>query len=472
MHLKEFWANAKEFAAGLPLPKPRKLHKSDIITIVTSFLCAMVLWVYIASEVATDYTVTFNDLPVTVDLTDTRAADYKLNLLPESRALAAELTVDCTIEGTRTAYGALGRNDLEAYVDFDSNVADTVGAQVLPIRLRKKGGDIISNATLSRSSIELEMDHYETLSFKVTDFSALRTADDETHIRKEDVTFEPSTVNIYGPSTRLSEIDHIRVNIDSNEILSQTVTISDCSDFDLIGQEGNVISTADDVFQIEKPRFSVTIPVYYSRSLPVTVNISYAPANFNLDEVMKRIRLNTNAAYTLPGYGDNNLMITVETEDFDKKEKLQVPSAWTIDSIELSALYPGGDPITKLITMDPGYTNSSNFSSVDISLDASDLTTKRVWVLNSDIVQFDPDSRYQYALQSPDAKTPITLIGTAEELSKIDDDDIIASVRLFNIAYKKDDVYSANLTVTLPDTVQGVWVSPNPTVDIIVKSAT
>lgn len=469
MRRNEIFANIKEIAAGLPLPKFRKLNKADVILIVTSFLCALVLWIYIAAEVTTDFSLHFDHLPVTIDLTGTRAESYHLDLLPESRQFAESLTVDCDIDGTRAAIGALTSLDVEAYIDFDSTVANTIGTQVFPIQLRTKSGRALSGVTLSRSSVELEMDRYETKAIKVSEVKYPNLSyDDETRISTDEISYEPSTVDIYGPSTRLAAIDHICVNIDSAEELVQTKTFSDCTDFSLIDKDGNI--AAGEAFQVQQPRFSVRIPVYYARSLPVTVVIENPPTNFDVDTVMRRIRINANDAYTLPDYGDKNLMIKIETSDPAKKEQLDQLKAWTIGSISLAELAPGSSKEIP-ITMSTGFTDGSNLGSVYISLDASDLTVKRVWMKNSDIQRIDPDQRYTYMLEDPDGNTPISLIGTEEELAQIESEDLKATLRLFSISVSKEGTYNEKFNVTLPSTVSGVWVCPTPTINIIVKVA-
>ena len=454
---------SKETAAARPF---FRLHKPDVGLLIVSVISAVFLWAYIASTITPDYTVSFTKLPVIIDLSGTKAESFGLSLLPAADDENMSLTVDCTITGTRTAIGGLTRADVVAYVDFDSNVADIIGTQTLPIRLRTSGGTELSRAVLSQDSVDLTLDRYESRSFPVSEVLYPNlTVDEETRVSKDEITYEPATVQIYGPSTQLSGIDHIRVNLEEKETLTQTKTFTDCTRYSVIDGDGNVVS--DQALQVQATRFSVRIPVFYSRTLPVTINIANTPSSFDVEKVMERVRLNTNAAYTLPGYGDDNLMITIETTDPANKANLDQLKEWMIDSVPLSALSVGNS-IEIPITMAEGFTDSPNIGTVYVSLDDTDLVTETRWIKNSDIQLLNGDQRYHYKLESPGGNTPVMLIGTQEELDQIDDADLRMQVNLIAISVSSEGVYTQALTVSLPDTVSGVWVSPTPTVNIAV----
>lgn len=450
--------------------RPPKLQRSDIITIVLSFVTALVLWVYIVSSVTTDFSVSFSKLPVTFDLTGTRTESLDLDLLPESEAMLSELTVDCTIAGTRTTLGALTRADVEAYVDFDTNVSDTIGKQSFAIKVRKKNGSVFNNADLSIRTVELELDRYQTMDVPVNEVNyPYLSYDDETLISESEITFEPSTVKIYGPSSQLSRLDHICVTIDESGQLTQTKTFTDCTAYTLLDSDRNVVDTSS--LQIGAARFSVRIPVYYSRKLPIMVNIINTPPQFDVDSLLRRIRITANdTEYVLPGYGDNNLMIKIDTTDPSNKARLDQLETWSIEPIPLSSL-SAGSAIDVAVKMLEGFSDSSNLGSVHVSLDMTDLKTETRWLKNSDIVLINPDQRYHYELESPGGNTQITLIGTEEELAMIDTADIKASINLIGISVTNEGIYSQGFSVTLPDTVSGVWVSPMPVIDIAVTVA-
>ena len=189
MQLKETKAAAKELLSELPIKKPRRLKRSDFTMLIFSFVTALFLWVYIASSIMPDVKKQYK-LPVKADLTGTRAESYRLSLLPESAEKLANMTVDVTITGTRAAIGGLKYTDCEAYVDFDSDIMDKSGVQVLPIKVRTTNGAQFSQAQLSVNYVSVNMDRYETKQVPVKDASYPNLKyDDETVINKDKITW-------------------------------------------------------------------------------------------------------------------------------------------------------------------------------------------------------------------------------------------------------------------------------------------
>lgn len=436
-----------------------KLSSKNILLLIVSFLIALFAWAYIASSIATDYSKSFSNLPVTIDTAGTKAESLRLSVLdpPES------LTVNATIYGNRTDIGGMNKNDLEAYVDF-SAVSEATGKQAFPIKIRTASGKALANAPkLSVNTVELTMDRFDTKTVEVREFSHSKiTPGDEVTINEEDIVCDPATVSVYGPTSKLKLIDHIRVNIRDEEEISRTKTYTDVTEATLISADNTEISAA--AFEMPAISFSVKIPVYYMHELPVTVDISDFPDNFNKEIVLDRLILRADQDYSLPGYGDNNLKITIKTESPEEKEWLDSLPSLSIGSVSLSSLSINMKPLEKTITLKEGDTNLSNFDSVSVLLDDTDLVAEQRWISNSAINLINPSSNFHYEKQS--GRTSVTLIGTAEEVAKVRTDELQASVNLYNAAISEEGTKEQAVIITLPDTVSGVWISPMPMVNI------
>lgn len=462
----------KRFLPGAAFDALKKLHfrkptQSDLRLFVVSFFAAVCLWVFIASTVSSSHTIPIYDVPVTYNTAGTKAEDYGLSLFGADNTLD-DLTVDCVISGDRSEIGGLTRRDVEAYVDFDAITDDTVGRQVLPIRLRTTNNAKIKEYTLSQDTVVVSMDEYQSRDIPVSAiYDTLTPADEETVIDEDAVTVEPSTVTVRGPSMLLSDIDRICVTLTDGGVIAQK-DIFNTGDFALIDEDGNTVDPAE--FTFSATNFAVTVPVSYYRKLPVTVDLSGAPAGFDTEFLLRHIRLNS--TYELPDYSDNNLTIEIQTDDFNNKAKLDTLKSYTIGTVPLYALSVDGAAYGATPTLDDGFTDSSNLGKVMVSLDDSDLSTKSFWIKNSDITLQNGSANYQYSLQSPDGNTRITLIGPQEELDEIEADDLRASVNLFNVSISEEGTIPQAFQVTLPETVSRVWVSPLPSVRITVTRAT
>jgi len=459
-------SKARASLKAFHLPKLKKPTRPDLILLILSFLAAFFLWVYIASQISPNYEVSISGVPVVVDISGSKAQSYGLSVI--SYENEDKLKVNCTIKGNRTVIGGLSRGDVVAYVDFDSTVSDIIGTQELPIKLRSASGKSFGDYKLSKSTVSVTMDRYETRSFPVNEVLYPNLSyDEEVVINSDEIKIEPQTVTISGPSAQLSNIDHIRVTIDDSDELAQSKTYTS-THWDLVGDKNEIISDSASTFNIQATGFSVTIPVYYTKELPVTIALDNVPANLDKSTILKRIRLNNE--YTLPGYGDHNLMITIETSDPAKKADLDSRDSWSLDSISLYKLSIGS--MNKIdVEMEKDFTDRSQLGSVIVTLDATDLVAETRIIKNSDIQLINPSQDYNYALQSPAGNTIITLIGTPEALAEISSSDLRASINLINVSGSQEGTFSQAFTVTLPETATGVWISPQPRVNITVSVA-
>ncbi len=443
---------------------PHWLHKptrSNLIWMILSLFISLFIWVYIATNVSGNYSVSFSDIPIVLDTSNSTAADYGLSVIsPESGSMSTNVTVT----GSRTVYGGLNRDDIEAYVDFNSGVTNSVGRQKLTVRLRYKNGSTINNCSLSVNAVDVVMDKYTTREIPVSEVDCpnLTGSDSEVVISADNITCEPSTVTVYGPSESLSSIDHIRVNLKESEKLNQTKYFTNCTDYDLISTEGSIVS--DSPFTLQNTQFTVKVAVKYVRTLPVTVGIKNVPSGFDVNQVLSRLRLNTDQEYDLPQFGENYLTIEIETEDPAKKDLLDQYEYWELDSIPLSSLSLGGTRIPIEVKMDEGFEDLSNLETVYVTMLETNLVAETRWISNSDIQPINGPAGYDFTIQS--GRTRITIIGTAEEVAKVSASEIKAVVYLFNAAIPDEGTFQQAVTLTLPDTVSGVWVSPVPKVNI------
>ncbi|MBR6761700.1 MAG: hypothetical protein IKM30_06665 [Oscillospiraceae bacterium] len=422
--------------------------------LIFAAIAALFIWFYIAVTVYPSYSVQIYNVPVVVDVKDSAAAGYGLSVLsPQSESL----TVNVEISGARTAIGGLTKDDIIAYVDFDTNVTDTVGTQKRPIRVKTKNGTILTNCTLSTDSIDVKMDRYQSSSFPVSEvlYPDVTVSDETVVVDRDAILCDPSSVTIYGPTSALSRIHHVRVTVTDAVKLYETRSFTNCKEYDLIDADGNIITDA--AFQVQATSFVVKIPVFYTHTLPVTINLSGVPAGFDETLVLQRLRLNTDRAYMLPGFGDDLLSIVIETDSADEKAALSKLESWSLGTIPLSSLNLGGTPIEVPVVLPTEYTDRSNLQTVYVTMDESNLVAGTRWINTANIDIMNGTPSYDYDIQK--GRFQITLIGTAEEIASITTDDITATVNLYNAVVSEEGTFSHAVTFTLPKQSKGVWVS-------------
>lgn len=469
--------NQNQIAARLKnilrlVPKPHKPSKDNLILLIISFFLAVFLWAYLVSNIVADYSPSFTNIRVISNLSNTKAADFRLQLLKESQQALENLTVNCTIRGNRADIGGLKRSQLEAYVDYDSAL-NVSGVQDLPIRIRTTEGREFDNVTVSPDSVALNLDYFDTKTIRVLNenvsYNYLQVGQD-VHVDKENITVDPQTVQISGPKSQLDTIDHINIQIADSTGLVRTTTFSDVMGCQLMNSSNTEIPDNPDI-TVQTQRFSVTVPVYYTKTLPLTLNIKPVPDGFPKDEVMKRIRLVTNDIYTLPGYSDepNPLMIELKMTDPEKKAALDEFENYEGFACQLSQLSPNPDKPLQF-TFNPGedYEDLTNIGKVMVTLDGEDLTTKTLLIKNSDIKPKMEKPGYVCEMKVPTGNTRVTLVGTEAQLAEINEEDLQVGV---NYLTADPGNNTLRLEVELPEDPTGkrfVWISPDPTVDVIV----
>ena len=416
-----------------------------------------------------------------MDTTDTKAAGYSLSVMSPA---SGDVRINAELFGNRTEIGGLSKNDLEAYVDFDYGVTDSIGYQTLPIRLRRKNGTVLKNATLSASSLEVKMDKIQSMELEVKevfapDITGGTESVSEIVIDKDNIEAEPKTVTVTGPSEELKQLEHVRVRLMDKEQIYQKKTYYGCSDFDLVGKDGTAVSMNNLKVQTQ---FNVTVPVYYLRKLPATLSFTNVPKNFDTNWLLGLLRLNTNRSYTLPQVvndtleiGEDNLEIQLKAKTAENKKKLEQRDTCDFGPVSLydlniQEMENGGKRpnIRAQLDLTDDLENVSKFNEVYVTVadgvDDTILDAVSFNIYNSDIQIINKRSGYDYSIA--EGITTITICGAADEISQIQQSDIKAYANLYTATDSEQSTFTHALTLTLPENLNRIWVGEAATVTI------
>lgn len=454
--LSEEWTGFKRFLRS-HFHMPRK---ENLKLLIISFICAASAWMYIATRVNTGIDVNLTQIPVIADMTGTQAESYGLMLLTTEEELP---TINANISGKRTSIGAISKDDVVAYIDFNS-ASDRIGQQKLPILLKTADGTPLGDYSLSLTEMTVTLDRFETLNFPVGDVLTPNLSFAE-GVNQDAVVCEPSSIDITGPTLGLAKVHHIRVTVPDSEKMFETKSFS-TTQYELIDADGNVITDAS--LQAQATRFLTKVSVSYSHSLPVTIDLSGVPNGFDTDFVLSRLRLNTDDEYVLPGYGDKTLSMNIKTTDYADKNALDQLDVLCIGRVPLSALSLGGQ-IEIPVELQDGYEDNSNLGSVYLSLDETDLVAETRWINTKDVKPINNASNFDYQVQA--GRIQVTLIGPAEQVAEITADDITASINLYNDPIEEEGTFSRSVSFTLPEKANQVWVSGSYKLNITASKA-
>ena len=440
----------------------RKINKNEIILFIISFILAWALWIYIAYSVSPFHELTLEDIPVSLDIADTKAEENNLSVI-STEIENPKVTVK--INGYRKDIGGITKDDITARVDFDAMQTNNTGKQKLPIKIETKYN--IQSMEIEPSTLEVTLDYYANESFNVSaeiDHKKLKAQSSGDIIDEANLICVPSKVVISGPTVSLNQIDHIRVILDEEDVIDETKIYSNITHYELVDKNGTVIS--DTNLNVQNPRFSVTVPVYYMKKLPITLNITGVPNGFDTEWLMKRLRIVDDKQYPLAGYGDEGAeykAIQLKTSNKKLIQELEKRDSYNINDVPISKLSLSGNGVPVEVRIDDGFKDASNLGSVTITLDTTDLTTKMRSIENTAISVVNGAADYEYT-KAP-GRTMVTLIGLTEEVTKIRASDLQASVSLTNADSDATNLSSV-VSITLPEGIQHVWISPLPMLSI------
>jgi len=239
-----------------------KIFNSKVFWVIASVLCSLVLWVYVTStEVAVD-TKAFDKVALELVGEDE---------LREARGYVVTGTdvtaVSFSLSGPRRVIASLTRASLKATVDVSGLKP---GTHFLPYNIAYPGNVDSSNIRSSgRVSIRIVVDDNQNKSVPVIGFFTGTTAEGIKPISSSDMTFEPASVFVSGPSSEIDEIASALVVIESENV-SKSIDVD--MTYILIDKDNNPIEKTEN-FILESQTVKVKLPVKAVKEIPIKLTV-------------------------------------------------------------------------------------------------------------------------------------------------------------------------------------------------------
>ena len=232
-----------------------------VVRLTLSFLGAMLLWVYVTTTYAEDYSNNFSGIQVVFDGEST---------MRESRGLvitnSETNSVRVNIAGSRRAISSIDAADLTAVIDLRSitSTGHYESAYKINFPSNVDSGNLTVTAR-SPENISFDVDRLSTRSVEIVGLFNGSAAEG---FSAEPIVFEPNTVIISGPQNALANVDHAYVEV-SREDVDKTLTFE--SSYILCDVEGNEIE--DSSIQLETETVMVTLPIISIKEVDLTLRI-------------------------------------------------------------------------------------------------------------------------------------------------------------------------------------------------------
>lgn len=401
----------------------------NLKNIIFALVIAIIVWFAISMQIFPDVTTHVSDIPVEVTATDY----MNENALSVTDSYVDKITVQVT--GKRYEVGNLTASDFTAKADLSAITAPgeyTVKVNVTPVK--------DNSCTVDDSNITLKLKVEKTLSktYSVSNGSMKATAEDVTAtagMKIDSVTADPSTITLTGDSTAIETVKSVEIRSVFTGETSESVTSK--GQIVLLGNNGEIIENPDIKFDNES--FTVNITLYKQKTLPLTVQFTNVPSNFDLSSLKYSIY-------------PESLTVSSPDDSLDSQEKFEVG---TIDLSQLTTKYL--QKLTLPITLPDGYKNISGNTSAMVSFEDAENYTFLSYAVQKDNIRVinAPDN---FDIEVLTNELSVNVTGPADEIAALASKDIYATIDLMGTTLTAG-LKDVNAEFTLRGTKVKSWVT-------------
>ncbi len=401
----------------------------NLKNIIFALVIAIIVWFAISMQIFPDVTTHVSDIPVTVKPTDYMTE----NALSVTDSYIDKITVQVT--GKRYEVGNLTANDFTANADLSAITSPgeyTVKVNVTPIKE--------NSCTVEDDNITLKLKVAKTVSktYSISNGSMKAIADGVTAtsgMKIDSVTAEPSTITLTGDSTAVEAVKTVEIRSVFTGETSESVTSK--GQIVLLGNNGEIIENPD--IKYDNESFTVNITLYKQKTLPLTVQFTNVPSNFDLSSLKCSIY-------------PESLTVSSPDDSLDSQEKFEVG---TIDLNQLTTKYL--QKLTLPITLPEGYKNISGNTSAMVSFEDAESYTFLSYAVQKDNIRVinAPDN---FDVEVLTNEISVNVTGPADEIAALASKDIYATIDLMGTTLTAG-LKDVNAEFTLRGTKVKSWVT-------------
>lgn len=388
---------------------------------IFSIVVAVIIWIALSLTLYPTIYKTVSNIPITVDLTGTRAEREGLSVVNYDVNM-----VSATINGMRYEIGNYSNDDL--YATVDASKIEQAGEYELDVRIQSKSDDEFSVENVTPGKIKVSLDYIDMVEKEVSVEASGVSATEGFTLTETSVS--PEKVEIKGPKDKIDMITDVKVKFDGKLSLSESYTTTS-SDV-VLYQDEKIIDQSDITLGTEE--FTIDFSVYMRKTLPFTVGIQGAPENFD-ESVIE---------YSLSDESIDILSPNNSIEDVTSNH---------LGYLQLRDIRPGAKFDMDVKTTG-GQINASGISTVTVKVKRNNLSRK-VISLNESQIKIINKSDDNRVVNRTNRITDITIYGPEKVISSIKASDFIAELDL-NKESLNEGSYTKSVTIYSPDNGK-VW---------------
>lgn len=372
-----------------------KLFNNKKFLVVFSLLLAILIWLFIAIAVDDEGTKSISKVPIEIDEIST------INTVGLELIDIEKETVNVIVKGQRYIIGNITADDISVVPNFSGVTGP--GTYDLPLEVTLKGSSQTEIAYVSDKTVEVIFDKLVTKSFEV-EVNLGSVTIPEGYIQEECYT-TPGEITVTGPEQDVAEIEKCVVNVAPKETLSQTTTIQ--SEVILLDKDGKEIDSqyitlSDDIV-------AVVIPVYATKTVPVTFGYINVPQNFPTDQLQYELSIS-------------------EIEIAGPAEQLERFTELHIGYIDISTIDLDGE-FNFRVSLPTGFVNLGNIDSISVKFDTSNMTSKTFYINRNNISLVNRPTEGEVSVITQQI-TSVKVVGLESIINTMTVNDIVGEIDL------------------------------------------
>lgn len=409
------------------------LIENKVFLRIFSVVIAVIIWITLSLTLYPTIHKTVPNIPLSVDLTGTKAEREGLSVVKYSTNL-----VSATINGMRYEIGNYSNDDL--YATVDASKITKAGEYNLDVKIQSKTDDEFTVESVTPGNIMVRLDYIETvekdLSVEAPDVSA---ADGYT---LTEASVSPEKIEITGPKNKIEAITDVKVKFNEKLSLSESYT-AEASEI-VLYENDKVIDQSD--ITLSPEAYTIDFAVYLRKTLPFEIGIQDAPENFDKSVIQ----------YSFSDQSIDILSPNNSIQDINSKH---------LGYISLKDIHPGMK-FDMDVKTDSGQINASGISTVTVKINKDNLKRK-VISLNKSQIKIINKADDNKISKKTNQITDITIYGPSDVISSISDSNFVAELDLNGESLKKGS-YTKSVTIYAPDNGK-VWAYGSYEIIIEVK---
>lgn len=382
--------------------KPPFNLESDFFLRILAIIVAVIIWVVLSITQYPTTTLKVSNVPVLFSLDGTVAQEKGL------RAVGYEdITTTAEIKGMKYEIGGYTEKDLVASINLDDVAKE--GTYSLPIVVKSAhSSDQCEVLSCYPNTVKITFEHYSEKRFDIEAEAPNVSAAEGLILKNSVVT--PSQITVTGSDDNLEKISKVTAKVKEEKTLTEDTTIS-TSNIVFYDADNNKLSPDD--YSVDNENFDVKFTLYKKKNVTLNVDFKNCPPGFNTSSLPYKLSTQKIELLSTDLDDSTTAVKTVGTIDLSK---VNLKKSFTFD-----------------IPFDKNEENLSNVSTVDVTFDDSDYTSKSFSISKSDFTFTNKPSGKNAEIDTP-SSIKVTMIGPNSVMEKLESDDLTAEIDLSDVS--------------------------------------